>query len=274
MTTPLNPTYPDDITNIYALLAMLLASEESVTPTTDVANLEACYQRRHTLREHLSLLESANYQLRGRIDHLPWLPDLEQVRWAQALLAFPNLAFLEVDTDGLYEDADILRIVPVDKSWTTLYDQTFKPRRPIDRHITHLTALTLDMVEDTPLLVDDGARVTSAFAGHSILSYNLEFDQTNLRETASRCRLLPLTVVGTCFMQQAQAYFGGSTYPKLATPVRRLASPCLIIPLRQRLTRFGGKCTCSRRWRRRITSVSSSHETPQHEQNDDPFAVA
>jgi DNA polymerase III epsilon subunit-like protein len=262
-----------DFSHTYAELMTLLATEASAAPTTDAATLQARYERRHLLSEQLSTLERTLYDLRRRIDHLPWLPDLEQVRWAQALLAFPNLAFLEVDTDGLNEDADILRIVLVDNSGTTRYDQTFKPPLPIDRHITHLTALTLDMVEDAPRLVDEWERVTSAFAGHYILSYNLEFDQTKLRENAERYRLPPLTVVGTCFMQQAQAYFGGSTYPKLATLCAKIGFPLPDHPSQTAFDRVRGQMHLLEAMAQGITSSSSSHETPQHEQNDDPFAV-
>jgi DNA polymerase III epsilon subunit-like protein len=262
-----------DFSHTYAELMTLLATEASAAPTTDAATLQARYERRYLLSEQLSTLERTLYDLRRRVDHLPWLPDLEQVRWAQALLAFPNLAFLEVDTDGLNEDADILRIVLVDNSGTTLYDRTFRPRRPIDRHITHLTALTPDMVEGAPRLVAEWERVTFAFAGHYILSYNLEFDQTKLRENAERYRLPPLTVVGTCFMQQAQAYFGGSTYPKLATLCAKIGFPLPDHPSQTAFDRVRGQMHLLEAMAQGITSSSSSHETPQHEQNDDPFAV-
>jgi DNA polymerase III epsilon subunit-like protein len=214
-----------DLSHLYVALVTLLATETSVAPTMDAATLQARYERRNLLSEQLSMLERTLYDLRTRIDHLPWLPGLEQVRWAQALLALPNLAFLEVDTDGLYEDADILRIVLVDKSGMTLYDRTFKPRHPIDRHITHLTALIPDMVEDAPRIVDEWERLTQALVGRYVISFNLEFDQNTLRENAQRDGLVPTTIIGACLMEATRTYFRRSTSPKLATVCAQIGFP-------------------------------------------------
>src|SRR5205823_6117402 len=100
----------NELMTTYAHLMTLLATEESAGATTDVAMLHTRNLRRHSLTELLSSLEESVRQVRSRVSHLPHLPRLAQVRQAQALLAFPNLAFLEVDTDGLDADADILRI--------------------------------------------------------------------------------------------------------------------------------------------------------------------
>jgi len=269
MTTHVNLTYPDDIPNTYAHLAMLLASEESAAPTTSSANLQARYQRRQELTAHLSTLESAMYDLHWRIDHLPRLPDLEQARWAQALLAFPNLAFLEVDTDGLYEDADILRVLLVDKRGTPLYDQTFKPRRPIDRHITHLTALTPDMLEVAPRLADEWERVTQAFAGRYILSFNLEFDQSKLRENAERYGLIPITIIGACLMEAARTYFRRPAYPKLAAVCAQIMFPLPDHPDRDAFDRVRGQIHLLEAMAQGITNVPAPEQDTH--QDEDPF---
>ena len=274
MTTHENLTYPDDIPNTYVHLAMLLASEESAAPTTYSANLEARYQRRQELTAHLSTLESAMYDLHRRIDHLPRLPDLEQARWAQALLAFPNLAFLEVDTDGLYEDADILRIVLADKRGTSLYDQTFKPRHPIDRHTTHLTALTPEMVQDAPTLAEEWERIAGAFAGRYMLSFNLEFDQNKLRENAERYRLVPLPIVGACLMEAARIYFHRSAYPKLATICTQLGFPLPDHPNQDAFDRVCGQIHLLEAMSQGITNVSAPEKDASQEsiaREDDPF---
>src|SRR5215469_12426163 len=143
---------PYDFNTTYTELATLLATEEGAGSPKRVADLEARLQLRATLDQVLQRLEDALSQVRRRVEHLPRLPRREHLRWAQAVLAFPNLAFLEVDTDGLYRDADILRIVLVDRSGTLLYAQLFKPRRPLTHQTTHLTAIHQEMVEDAPLL--------------------------------------------------------------------------------------------------------------------------
>lgn len=262
-------THQPNFSHTYAELMTLLATEEGAALTTDAATLQARYERRHLLCEQLSTLERTLYELRRRIDHLPWLPDLEQVRWAQALLAFPNLAFLEVDTDGLYEDANILRIVLVDNSGTTLYDQTFRPRRPIDSHITHLTALTSEMVEDAPRLVDEWERVTSAFAGRYILSFNLEFDQIKLRENAERDGLVPTTIIGACLMEASLTYFHRSAYPKLATVCAQIGFPLPDHPHQDAFDRVRGQIHLLEAMARGITTVPAPEQDTH--QDADPF---
>jgi DNA polymerase III epsilon subunit-like protein len=214
-----------DFNTTYAELTTRLATEEGAGSPTGVADLEARLRQRAILETSLQTLEDALSQLRRRMDHLPRLPRMEHLRWAQAVLAFPNLAFLEVDTDGLHSDADILRIVLVDRSGTPLYAQLFKPRRPRTHQITHLTAIHQEMVQDAPQLADAWEHITSAFVGRYVLSYNLEFDQTKLHENAERYSLSPLTVIGACLMQQAQAYAGSYTYPKLATQCANIGFP-------------------------------------------------
>jgi DNA polymerase III alpha subunit (gram-positive type) len=241
-----------------------------------VADLEAHFRRRATLDQLLQRLEDALSQVRRRVEHLSRLPHMEHLRWAQAVLAFPNLAFLEVDTDGLHGDADILRIVLVDKSGAPLYAQTFKPRHPLTHQTTHLTAIHQEMVEDAPLLADAWEHITSAFAGRYIVSYNLEFDQTKLHENAERYGLSPLTMIGACLMEQAQAYTGSYTYPKLATLCANIGFPLPAHPYQTAFDRVQGQLHLLEAMAQGITAVSASQEPHQHEQDerdDDPFAV-
>ncbi len=267
---------PHDFPTTYAELTTRLATEEGAGSPKGVADLEARLRQRATLDTSLQTLEDALSQVRRRMDHLPRLPRMEHLRWAQAVLAFPNLAFLEVDTDGLHSDADILRIVLVDRGGTPLYAQLFKPRRPLTRQITHLTAIHQEMVQDAPLLADAWQHITSTFVGHYVLSYNLEFDQTKLRENAERYGLFPLTMIGACLMQRAQAYAGSYSYPRLATLCANIGFPLPDPPDQTAFDRVVGQIHLLEAMAQGITAVSASQEPLQHEQDerdDDPFAV-
>ena len=244
-----------------------LVKEERASPTTGLEGLQARYQRRRALDEQLAALESTIYDLRERFNHLPWLPDLEQVRWAQALLAFPNLAFLEVDTDGLYEDADILRLLLVDTSGSPLYNQTFKPRRLLDRRITYLTTLTQETLQDAPVLAGEWERITNAFAGRYIISFNLEFDQTKLRENAERYHLTPLPLIGACLMEASRTYFHAA-YPKLATVCAQVGFPLPDHPHQDAFARIRGQIHLLEAIAQGITDVSAPEEAVS--QDDDP----
>ena len=266
---------PHDFSTTYTELTTLLATEEGAGSPTGVADLEAHFRRRATLDQFLQRLEDALSQVRRGVEHLSRLPRMEHLRWAQAVFAFPNLAFLEVDTDGLHSDAAILRVVLVDKSGAPLYAQTFKPRHPLTHQTTHLTAIHQEMVEDAPLLAEAWEHVTSAFAGRYVLSYNLEFDQTKLHENAERYSLSPLTMIGACLMQQAQAYAGSYSYPKLATLCANIGFPLPDHPQQTAFDRVRGQLRLLEAMAAGITHVSAPQETPRDEygeQNDDPFA--
>ena len=267
---------PHDFNTTYTELTTLLAMEEGAGSPKGVTNLEARLRQRATLDASLQLLEEALSQVRRRMDHLPRFPRMKHIHWAQAVLAFPNLAFLEVDTDGLHSDADILRIVLVDRSGIPLYAQLFKPHRLLTRQITHLTAIHQEMVQDAPQLADAWEHITSAFAGRYVLSYNLEFDQTKLHENAERYSLSPLTVIGACLMQQAQAYAGSYSYPKLATLCANIGFPLPDHPKQTAFDRVMGQIHLLKAMAQGIVVVSASQEPLQHEQDerdDDPFAV-
>src|SRR5258708_13246466 len=133
---------PHDFSTTYPELPTRLASEEGAGSPTGVADLEAHFRRRATLDQFLQRLEDALTQVRRGVEHLPRLPRMEHIRWAQAVLAFPNLAFLEADTEALQSDADILRIDLVDKRGAPLYAQTLQPPHPLTHPTTHLTAIT------------------------------------------------------------------------------------------------------------------------------------
>ncbi len=97
-----------------SLINGLLATEQAGGPVNGLDDLMGRLQRRLTIRQHLTLLELELQRVREREHHLPALPPLIQMHWAQAVLAFPNLVFLEVDTTGLSADAEIIRVVVLD----------------------------------------------------------------------------------------------------------------------------------------------------------------
>src|SRR6266516_2081096 len=84
-----------------AIISQLLAMEQERGPINGLDDLVSRQQRRLAIKQQLALLELELQQIRERVKRLPALPPLIHIRWAQAVQAFPNLAFLEVDTTGL-----------------------------------------------------------------------------------------------------------------------------------------------------------------------------
>ena len=268
-----------DITHHYEAITALLSTEEAAPPVSRLADWEAQQVRRTVLTEHIQQLELAVAQVQRRLTTLPTLARPEHLHWAQALLAFPNLALLEVDTDGLYADADILRIALVDQSGAVLYDQVFQPRRPLRPKMAHLTGITLEMIASAPTLAEAwrSPQFRAALAGRYILSFNLAFDSGKLSESATRYGLPALPLVGDCLMLRAQDYDGASYYPKLADLCERLGAPLPPHPQQDALDRARGQVHLLRTMAQGITHVSAPpHASQVAERTDsdssgDPF---
>src|SRR5947209_3246126 len=132
------------------LVEDVLTAEERAESVQNLTDLASRRSRRSALEQALADLEASVARLRTRWRSLTPLPDGERIRWAQAVRQLPNLAFLELDTDGLSTDADLIRVVLLGKDGSTLYAQTIQPRRPISEKITALTAVRPEEVEHAP----------------------------------------------------------------------------------------------------------------------------
>jgi len=210
-------------------LDTLLAQEATKGPLTGVADLQERLKTRLDLEAMLTTLEAVLTTKRRQLSRLPRLPHFTQVMWAQAVLAFPNLAFLEVDTTGLGEDAQIIRVLLVDRQAQVLFDTFIRPSRPLSPQIIHLTGIQLEEVQAAPTLREAWPSVLKAFQGHYILSYNLEFDQGQITRAAERAStgddLQQPVLIAECLMQRWMTYSNEHTYPKLATQCQQIGYP-------------------------------------------------
>ncbi len=252
----------DDVTQHYEACTALWSAEEAAPPISCLAVWEARQACRAILEAHIQELDLTVTELRRRFDDLPKVARAEHVRWASALFAFPNLAFLEVDTDGLSADADILRIALIDQAGGILFDQLIQPRHPISPNIARLTALGQEQLTDAPHLPDVWEAVTQAVTGRFVLSFNLEFDQQQLAESARRYSLPPLHFIGACLMLRAQDYYEEYHYPRLSALCDRLGMPLPPHPAQDALDRARGQVHLLRMMAQGITHVSVAVAQP------------
>src|SRR2546421_5904144 len=223
------------------LVEDFLRAEEIAEPVQNLTELASLRARRAALEQALADLEASVTHLRDRWRNLTPLPDEERIRWAQAVLQLPNLAFLDLDTDGLSTDADIIRVVLLAKDSSALYAQTIQPRRPISEKITALTAVGPEEVEHAPTFAQIWPDLCAALQGRYMLSYNLPFDRDKLRQNAERLGVEPVALIGECLMQRSQQYFHLYSYPKLAELCRRIGFPLPDHPLQSAWDRARGQ---------------------------------
>lgn len=249
---------------INELLALEFASE----PVNGLDDLRIHLTRQLTIKQHLRALESELHNLRERVKHLPVLPPLVQIRWAQAVQALPNLAFLELDTTGLSTDAEIIRMTLLDAHGSVLFDHYIKPSRTLSAEIIRITGVISQDIEQAPTIADIWTHFREAITGRYILSYNLDFDTGKLRETTRREHLEEITLIGECLMQRAMLYYSVSSYPKLEALCRRIGRPLPEQPHQTALDRAHGQISLLNAMANAVTSIEGGEPLITHADDD------
>lgn len=206
-------------------LDTLLAQETARGPITGLLDVQERIQARLALEAILNELDTLVAERQRQYARLPRLPHYAEVMWAQAILAFPNLAFLEVDTTGLGQDAHIVRVMLLDRDAHVFFDTCIKPPRPLSQKTMLLTGLHEQDVQAAPTLVEVWPSLLTAFQGRYLLSYNLDFDQEHLHRAAERGHLEPLLFMAECLMQRWMTYQHEHLYPKLSTLCQQIGQP-------------------------------------------------
>ncbi|GCE18714.1 3'-5' exonuclease [Dictyobacter kobayashii] len=203
-----------------------LNEERGRGPVRQIEDLQARLRRRRVITHHIQQLEEALRFMHKQIRTLPVLPSLKAIHWAQAVRAMPNLVFLELDTTGLHEDAEIIRLVVLDIHGETLLDCLVTPSQPLSRQIVTITGLSNAEIQVTGVPIAHAlAQLRQAIHGAYVLSYNLEFDAGKLREAVQRHHLDEITIIGEDLMARAMAYLHQSAYPKLEGLCQQIGQP-------------------------------------------------
>ncbi|GLV56329.1 hypothetical protein KDH_31700 [Dictyobacter sp. S3.2.2.5] len=138
----------------------------------------------------------------------------------------PNLAFLELDTTGVYESAEIIRALVLDRDGNTLLDLYAQPTTTLNANIERITGITSqDIIAKGQPVQTVIEQLRTVLQGKYVLSYNLDFDIGKLQEATTRLDIEPLTFVAEDLMEHAMKYYSLRSYPKLEGLCRRIGSP-------------------------------------------------
>ena len=204
----------------------ILTTEQQRGAVRGLNDLVARRRQRVVLREQLHYLEQQLEQLKEHIHTLPRLPAWSAIQWAQAVQALPNLVFLELDTTGLHEEAEIVRACVIDRAGHQIMDQYARATQPLTTAISDITGITNEQLRHSAQPIEsvlDHLRET--LRGKYVLAYNLDFDAGKLREATRRANVADITIIGDDLMQQAMTYFGLTQYPKLEELCQRIGHP-------------------------------------------------
>jgi DNA polymerase III epsilon subunit-like protein len=187
------------------LLETLLAQQEQQQVIQGLDAVQHSFQQRKEIEAQLSALASYLHACQQRLHRLPRLPQWQEVQWAQAVLALPNLALLEVDTDGLDEDARVLRVLLLAKDEQVIFETFIAPERPIPDKIRDLNGIQ-DELANAPSLETVWPDLLAALSGRYVLSYNRPFDLDMLQRAGARIGQSMPVIVGDDLMPHVSAY--------------------------------------------------------------------
>lgn len=220
-----------------------LLTEQSAERVNSLAALQESQQRRRDIEANLKRLKRSIQQLETLYDVLPTLPSTEQIQWAQAVLAMPNLAFWEIDTTGLNNDDEIIRFTLLDREGLIIDDLFIDSPRMyrLSAEASHANGITLEQLIGAPSIYTAWERVRAALAGRYVLSFNQDWDVQKLTQVAQRYNLPTVLVIGECLLRHATQYYCNEHSLTLEKLCARVGSPLPAKPNQTSLDRAQGQ---------------------------------
>jgi DNA polymerase III alpha subunit (gram-positive type) len=83
----------------------------------------------------------------------------------------PNLVFLELDTTGLYGDAEIIRVVVLDAQGNPLLDRYARPSRPLSLSIASITGIINEQLRAQSIPIQDVISIVLATVQRTTLHH-------------------------------------------------------------------------------------------------------
>lgn len=108
------------------------------------------------------------------------------VAWARAVACDPDTVYLDTETTGLADAAEILEVAVVAGDGRVLLDTLVRPRQAIPRDATRIHGIGDGDVVGAPDWRIVNAYLCQALVGRRVIVYNAEFDR---RLVAQSCRL-------------------------------------------------------------------------------------
>lgn len=118
--------------------------------------------------------------------------------------------FLDTETTGLDDRAEVVEVAVVDLAGQVLLDSLVKPTRPIPIAATAVHGIGPMDVADAPTLTELWPKLAAAIEGHVVVIYNAAYDIRALHQSARACSigLLPWTSPHFCMMTAYAEYWG------------------------------------------------------------------
>jgi DNA polymerase III subunit epsilon len=129
--------------------------------------------------------------------------------------------FLDTETTGLDEQAEIVEIAVIDSAGDLVYEALLRPQQPIPPRVIAIHGITDTMVADAPLFWECHQQLNDLLAGKLLIAYGAGFDARMLEQTCLRYNLPQITSDWGCAMEMYQAHIGREKRVSLADATRQ-----------------------------------------------------
>lgn len=245
-----------------AKLRGVLSVEREETHIHDLTELTAHRLRRAAISTYMADIDAERKPVRHAINALPRLPAESEISWAQAILSMSiteSVRFLEVDTTGLSEHDEIVRVTVVNLAGIVCDDILIKPSRPMSAEACIANGLTDADLQDAPNIIEMWDRICASVHGRYIIGYVQQFDMKKLTEAATRHQLAPITIIGDDLQRHATAYYHKEYYLNLETLCERVGQP---LASRTAVDRAKGQCAIVRAMAKGVMDVRPPKAAP------------
>ncbi|GHO55954.1 exonuclease [Ktedonobacter robiniae] len=211
MTHIINP-FPFNYQQAIEQARALLEEEQQASLMPSGLSRKARAQRRERLGQLLMQIQIRMQQeigqLRYALHTLPPLPPLQEIRWAQEILARPDLAIFHLTTAGLAHDAEIIAVTLVDRTGLPIEHLLVRPTDPVSFARGETYGLSAERLASAPSFPEVWDQLVQACQDRFLVSFQRDYNLARLEEAATRLHFPPLSVQMEDLRTHTRAYFG------------------------------------------------------------------
>lgn len=232
----------------------VLSVEQEQRRINGLAEITGHKIRRNAIGQYLADIDAELDPIRQAIKTFPSLPADTEIQWAQAIRAMnvDAVRFLEIDTTGLSDQDEIVRVATVDLNGTVHDDIFIKPSRPMSAEASAANGLTDTTLHYAPSLPDMWETIRGMLYGQYVLSFSQAFDRKKLQEASNRYQFAPIIFVGDDLQHHATYYYNREYSLTLADLCERIGQPLVS---NSAVDRAKGQCAILKAMAEGITDV-------------------
>ena len=134
------------------------------------------------------------------------------IKWARSVTADRRVVYLDTETTGLKESAEIIDIAVVTGSGAVLFNSLVKPDRPIPEESSRIHGIYDDQVVDAPRWTEVSSWLATLLGDTRVVVYNADYDSTVINAACRKFGHSPMARDWECAMLKYAAFVGEPGY--------------------------------------------------------------